>query len=165
MIYLKNHNKTAIASAAEEISYAQLMSRSCAAALMLAPQLVTEKNDGVGARVAIVSENRAEYFTALFGIWSAGACAVPVDYMSSADEIRYIIEDCRPDVIFASEATISAVREAVSGASASCRICDISLCSDESAPIRRWCAQPLPHIARRPVSAIAGPWPMAVHCG
>ncbi|WP_442962304.1 FecR/PupR family sigma factor regulator [Pseudomonas sp. ADAK20] len=33
------------------------------------------------------------------------------------------------------------------------------------APIRRWCAQPLPRTARRPVSAIAGPWPMAVHCG
>ena len=55
-----------------------------------------------GSRVAVLSRNSVEYVEAYFGAISAGACAVPLPTMSSADGLRRMLEDARPAVLFAS---------------------------------------------------------------
>jgi long-chain acyl-CoA synthetase len=66
-----------------------------------------------GSKVAICSENRPEWAYALLGAWAAGAIVVPIDYMSVASDIAYILDDCRPEVIFHSKDCAEAVREGV----------------------------------------------------
>ena len=55
-----------------------------------------------GSRVAILSRNSVEYVEAYFGAISAGACAVPLPTMSTADGLRMILEDAGPAVLFVS---------------------------------------------------------------
>ncbi len=66
-----------------------------------------------GAKVAICSENRPEWFFALLGAWDAGAVVVPIDFMSVASDIAYILDDCRPEVLFCSRACSTAVHEGI----------------------------------------------------
>ena len=47
---------------------------------------------GTGERVAIVSQNSARLFTALFGVSGVGRVLVPVNFRLSADEVAYIVE-------------------------------------------------------------------------
>lgn len=46
-----------------------------------------------GDRVAVVMHNQPEYLEALFGIWSAGLVAVPVNAKLHPREFEYIIDD------------------------------------------------------------------------
>ena len=51
-------------------------------------------------RVLMFSENSPEYIFAIYAALRADAIAVPVDVTSTEKELKYIINDCRPDVIF-----------------------------------------------------------------
>lgn len=53
-------------------------------------------------KVAIFSENRPEWIYAFYSAWQNNATAVPIDFLSSAEDAAYIINDCRPELIFAS---------------------------------------------------------------
>jgi len=53
-------------------------------------------------RVLIFSENRPEWIFALYAAWSSGCAVVPVDYQATVDEVAFIVEDCRPTVLFCS---------------------------------------------------------------
>jgi long-chain acyl-CoA synthetase len=53
-------------------------------------------------RVVIFSENRPEWIYALYGCWNIGAIVVPVDVLSSREDLAYILNDCAPDAIFCS---------------------------------------------------------------
>jgi long-chain acyl-CoA synthetase len=53
-------------------------------------------------KVAIFSENRPEWIYAFFASWQNGAMVVPVDFLSSADDAAYILNDCRPELVFLS---------------------------------------------------------------
>ena len=44
-------------------------------------------------RLAIVTENRAEYVELLFGIWAAGMVAVPINAKLHPREVAQIVED------------------------------------------------------------------------
>jgi len=102
---LKDHGKTALIHGGREISYAELIEHAGSFA-RLADVLPDE-------RVLIVSENRPEWVYSLFGIWQRGAVAVPVDFMSEAEEIAYVIEDSEPVLVFCSKQTFGNVRKAV----------------------------------------------------
>ncbi|MFW5851478.1 MAG: AMP-binding protein [Bacteroidota bacterium] len=65
-------------------------------------------------RVLIFSENREEWVYAFLGTWKAGLIPVPVDFLSVAEDVQYIINDCRPSVIFCSSSRKSIVDEALS---------------------------------------------------
>lgn len=80
------------------LSWAQLHAR----ALRVAGAL--RQRHRVGDRVALWSENRAEYFELLFGIWAAEMVAVPINYKLHAKEIAQIVEDAGAASAFVSPA-------------------------------------------------------------
>lgn len=56
-------------------------------------------------KVAIFSENRFEWVYALYSVWGKNAIAVPIDYLSSAEDVAFILNDCKPEVIFCTNST------------------------------------------------------------
>ncbi len=58
---------------------------------------------GKGDRVAILMKNRPEYLEAMYGIWWAGATAVPINAKLHEKEAAWIIENSGARLVFASE--------------------------------------------------------------
>jgi len=54
-------------------------------------------------KIAIFSENRPEWIYSFFAAWQNDAIAVPIDFLSSAEDTAYILNDCRPELVFASQ--------------------------------------------------------------
>lgn len=54
-------------------------------------------------RIAIFSENREEWVYAFYAGWQNGATIVPIDFMSSVDDVSYILNDCKPTLFFYSQ--------------------------------------------------------------
>jgi len=55
-----------------------------------------------GERVALIMSNCPTYVEALFGVWHAGLCAVPVNAKLHVDEFRYVLENSGARVVFVS---------------------------------------------------------------
>jgi len=53
-------------------------------------------------KAAIISENRPEWIYALYAIWHRNGIPVLFDFTSTDDEIRFIVDEARPDIIFLS---------------------------------------------------------------
>lgn len=51
-------------------------------------------------KIAIFSENRVEWIAAFYAGWRNDCMVVPVDYMSSVDDVVYILNDCQPEILF-----------------------------------------------------------------
>ena len=66
-------------------------------------------------KVAIFSENRFEWVYAFYATWKNSAVSVPLDFMATAEEIRFILNDCRPEVLFCSNKTLDIVEKFLSG--------------------------------------------------
>src|SRR4051794_32603282 len=87
-------------------SYGELASR----AARLAGALQRRLRIAPGDRVAIVAKNCTEYLELLYGIWHAGAAAVPVNAKLHGAEIGYILAQSGARACFASagiDATIA----------------------------------------------------------
>ena len=106
-MYIKNFNKAALIYRGQNITYAQTI----AAVKTLAAGYQLKK----GERAAIFAENRPEWVYSLFSIWEKSGIAVPIDYLSPADEVGYILNDCRPEIVFCSEKTKEVTAAAVAG--------------------------------------------------
>jgi long-chain acyl-CoA synthetase len=63
-------------------------------------------------KVAIFAPNSPDWAFSFFSAWENGSIAVPIDFMSPADEVAYILNDCRAEVIFCSEETVDIFKEA-----------------------------------------------------
>ncbi len=94
MKFLQLHNKPALAFKNQIYSYQELLQHAGAYA-----SLLKSYNP---RKVIIYSENRPEWLFSFFGSWLQKAIVVPVDVMSTALELNYIIGDCQPDVLFCS---------------------------------------------------------------
>jgi long-chain acyl-CoA synthetase len=114
MLFLKDHNKTAIIWKDQKISYKNLLQKSSHYASLYEE----EKTE----RTAIFSENRPEWVYAFYSIWRNGSTAVPIDFMSSADEVAYMLNDCQPGIIFCSANTIEVLDEAIKNINYSPRV-------------------------------------------
>ena len=92
----KNPGKTAtvIAETGQAITYAELHERSARLADFLARKLEQ------GEVIAILLDNRLEYFEICFGSRRAGLYYVPVSAHLTADEVEYILRDCGAKVLF-----------------------------------------------------------------
>jgi acyl-CoA synthetase (AMP-forming)/AMP-acid ligase II len=63
-----------------------------------------------GDRVAIFMTNRTEYLEAMYGIWFAGAAAVPINAKLHAKEAAWIIENAEAELAFTSADVDSALK-------------------------------------------------------
>lgn len=63
-----------------------------------------------GDRVAIFMSNRADYLVALFGIWYAGAVAVPINAKLHAREAAFILENAEARCVVCAGAQNAALR-------------------------------------------------------
>lgn len=102
---VEDHGKTALVKGSLRISYSELRENISSFAT-LADILP-------GERVLICSENRPEWVYALYGSWQRGGIVVPVDYMSSAEEIAYVVEETEPAVVFCSQQTEGVLKKAL----------------------------------------------------
>jgi long-chain acyl-CoA synthetase len=103
-MFLRQHNKTAIVWKDEKVSYQELFQRIDSFSRAF-PRAKCQK-------VAIFSENRPEWAYAFYSSWKNGCIAVPIDFMSMAEDVTYILEDCRPELIFCSRDTHPVFEEA-----------------------------------------------------
>jgi long-chain acyl-CoA synthetase len=103
-MFLRNHHKTAIIWSDEEVSYEELL-HSISFFSRSFPGKKCQK-------VAIFSENRPEWAYGFYASWKNGCIAVPIDFMSTAEDVAYILEDCRPELVFCSRDTHTVLEEA-----------------------------------------------------
>ena len=104
-MFIKNSANIAIVTENSEISYTTLLKTAAFFSDIL--------GNLDGKRVLIISENRPEYIYAFYGIWKSDGIVVPVDFMSTPEEIAYIINDCTPDVVFFSEKVRENIEKAI----------------------------------------------------
>jgi len=107
-MFARKSEKTAIITMDSEISYNQMIGQ-----VYKYSKLIGDAKD---KRILVISENRPEYIYAVYGIWLAGGTAVPVDFMSVPNEIAYIIDDCKPTMVFTSKSSLKNVEDSISAA-------------------------------------------------
>ncbi len=102
---IEDFGKTALIKGEQRISYKELIEHMSSFASLV---------DALpGERVVICSENRPEWIYAFYGAWQRGCIVVPIDYMSSLQEVYYIVKETEPSVIFCSNQTQKTIKEAL----------------------------------------------------
>ncbi|MFH0974220.1 MAG: AMP-binding protein [Spirochaetota bacterium] len=64
-------------------------------------------------KIVIYSENRPEFVYVFYAGWKKNAIMVPVDHLSTPDELLYILKDCKPEVIFTSRENLAKAKTAL----------------------------------------------------
>jgi long-chain acyl-CoA synthetase len=64
---------------------------------------------GVGDHVAVITENRAEYFEVVWGAMRSGLFVTPINWHLAPDEARYVVDDCGARALVASASCADAV--------------------------------------------------------
>lgn len=95
IIYRSNLEKKAIISQQGDFTYDQLLQHIQQYAALF-------ETHGY-SKVAIYSENRVEWFFSFYACLQNNCIAVPIDFMSSPEDVAYILDDCKPELIFLSE--------------------------------------------------------------
>jgi long-chain acyl-CoA synthetase len=93
-MFLKSGDNVAIIEKDRKISYNEVHKRVSEIA-----SLYPRNNNG---KAAIFSENRSGWIYAFYSIWYNEHIAVPIDFMASSHEVAYILNDCKPEVVFCS---------------------------------------------------------------
>ena len=106
MKWLKYLDKPALICEDRKYHYGQLMNGLAAVGDQL------RNLYGPQARIGIIGANCPAWALALFSIWHARSTAVPIDFMSTAEEIAYILQDSKPVALFTDAATEPKLREA-----------------------------------------------------
>ncbi len=112
--------KTAVSCGENKISY-KALKRNIATYSNLLKEYKVE-------RVAIYSENQVGWIYSFYAGWYNDATVVPIDFMSSKDEVAYILKDCYPEVIFTSEDKKDLLTEAIEIAGIKTRVFVIEAC-------------------------------------
>ena len=94
MKWLSYADKTALVSGDRRISYGQLISM-----VRRTGEKMSEFSKR-GDRIAIIGANSPEWVLALYSIWNIHATVVPIDFMSTPEEVAYILDDCTPTVVW-----------------------------------------------------------------
>ncbi len=108
---LQDNKKTAMVWHDNEISYRDLLDE-----ISKFTTIITEKtveNDLKFDKVAIFSENRPEWVMAFYATWNLGDIVLPLDSLSSASEISYILNDAKPGIVFCSDETEKTLKDAI----------------------------------------------------
>ena len=108
MKWLSYADKTALVSGDRRISYGQLIG------MVLRTGEKMSEFSKRGDRIAIIGANSPEWVLALYSIWSIHATVVPIDFMSTPEEVAYILDDCTPTVIWCDAKTREKTEKALS---------------------------------------------------
>ena len=95
-IYRSSPDKKSIISQQGDFTYRQLFQQIQQYALLF-------ETKGY-SKVAIYAENRVEWFFAFYAALQNNCIAIPIDFTASAEDVAYILDDCRPELLFISEA-------------------------------------------------------------
>lgn len=68
-----------------------------------------------GDRVAMMALNSPQFLEVAIAVAKLGAVLVPINFRLVAPEVRYILEDCAPGVLLASQQVMAVAREAAQG--------------------------------------------------
>ena len=123
MLCLQTHDKLALVLKEQEISYATLLEKIALYATLFSADSCE--------KVAIYSENRLEWPYAFYAAWKNQCIVVPVDFMATVEEVSYILNDCRPEVIFCSKAKEADAREALKAVSYSPTLLVLEECDEQ----------------------------------
>lgn len=93
-MFIKAHDKAALIWEGEEITYRELLRSIDYYSSLLGDKIID--------KVAIFSENCPQWIYSYYAAWKVEAASVPIDHLASADEVSYIINDCKPEAIFCS---------------------------------------------------------------
>lgn len=104
---IENRKKLAIVHKGKEYSYSELLQYTT-----LYQQFFT-KNDRKPEKVLIFADNSPEYFFATYGALRCGAVVVPVDVTSTLKELSFIMNDCKPEILFISSSKKELIQEAI----------------------------------------------------
>jgi len=96
IVYRNSPGKKAIISRQGDFTYSQLLQHIGQYALLF-------ESKGY-SKVAIYAENRVEWFFSFYAALQNNCIAVPIDFMASAEDVAYMLDDCKPELIFISEA-------------------------------------------------------------
>ncbi len=102
---LKDHNKTAMIYKDQKVDYNELIKNINSYSTLLPKNNLT--------KAAIFSENRFEWVYAFYSVWMKKAVAVPIDFMSSSEDVVFILNDCKPEVVFYSSGTKEVLEKAI----------------------------------------------------
>lgn len=98
-------DKVAIAYKDLKITYRDLLQEIYKYATLLDSQKMN--------KVAIIAENMPEWIMAYYAAWYHDITVVPIDFMASAEDVAYILNDCEPDFIFHSKNTEEVLQKAL----------------------------------------------------
>jgi long-chain acyl-CoA synthetase len=104
-VFLKRHDKTALVLKETKVSYTELFE-------MIEALRVYVRNKP-SKKIAIFSENRLEYVYAMYASWFEGNIFVPIDFMSQPEEVAYVLNDAKPDLIFTTNSNLAILQKAV----------------------------------------------------
>ncbi|MCX6240018.1 MAG: AMP-binding protein [Bacteroidia bacterium] len=91
-----NLGKKYIISQNQDITGRELLKYIQQYSLLISNQNIT--------KIGIYSENRVEWIYSFYAALQSNCIAVPIDYMASAEDVAYIIDDCQPEILFISAA-------------------------------------------------------------
>jgi long-chain acyl-CoA synthetase len=92
MINTTNISKKAVITQSESISYKELFRRINSYA--------KEYQHKFYKTIGIYAENSIDWISVFYSGWQNGCVLVPIDAGSSHDEVAYILNDCKPDLLF-----------------------------------------------------------------
>ena len=101
-------NKIAIIAGEHNVTYSEMLRRVA--------QFGRKTPKGKHTKTVIFSENREGWAYAFFSVWLNESVAVPVDASSTASDVAYILNDCKPDAVWVSKDREAVLREAISEA-------------------------------------------------
>jgi fatty-acyl-CoA synthase len=89
-----------------KVTYRELDSRASRCA-----GLIAERGIAPGDRVAVLCRNRIEFFEIMFACAKAGAILVPLNWRMPPRELRQLLDDCTPKLLFHAREDEAAARE------------------------------------------------------
>jgi len=102
---LHKSDKAALIWKDEVISYNQL--------LLNITKYTTLFDPANTSKIAVFAENRPEWVYAFYSGFMTSSVLVPIDFMLPVDDLNYILNDCKPEVIFYSNETKDKVETAL----------------------------------------------------
>lgn len=139
MSLIKDFGKTAIIAGKHRISFTEMLLRIG----HFRDSLPIERNN----KCIIFSENREGWLYALYAIWEQSGVAVPVDAMSTAHDVAYILGDCKPSSIWTSASKVELLKEAMAEAGMDIPICLIDDYERIALPTEQTPALADPHVS------------------